>query len=114
MNIFFTKNELLNICKSKTFTELKEKQIIKLINDSINNPDNILRVREILYEINIKNIKMVMILRNILLYYLKSKKADEDKKFKLCKMFAEYDVEFKCHINRKYITNHCLCKLYIY
>jgi DNA polymerase III delta prime subunit len=90
MNIFFTKTELLNICKSKTFTELKEKQIIKLINDSINNPDNILKIRDILYEINIKNIKMIQILKNILSHFLKSK-IDEDKKIKLCKMFAKYD-----------------------
>lgn len=90
LNILFTKNELFQISKSKNFSELKEKQIIKLIKDSINNPDNILKIREVIYEINIKNIKFTEILKNILNYFLKSE-IDNEKKFKLCTIFAKYD-----------------------
>ena len=90
LNILFTKNELTLVSKSKTFNELKEKQIIKLIKDSVNNPDNILKIRDILYEINIKNIKMIQILRNILSYFL-NENLDYDKKIRLCQLFAKYD-----------------------
>jgi len=91
LNYLFTLCELSNVAVTKTFTDLKEKQIINLIKDSINNPDNIIKIRELLYEINIKNIKLDIILKNILYFLLKNKEIDNSKKYKFCELFAKYD-----------------------
>ena len=115
LNMLFTKKELLDICKSKTFKELKEKQIIKLINDSINNPDNILKIRDIIYEVNIKNIKFIELLKNILKNYLDSK-LDSDKKYKLCEMFAKYDqriqMSYKSQIHYEALFMDMMCLIH--
>lgn len=115
LNMLFTKKELLDICKSKTFNELKEKQIIKLINDSINNPDNILKIRDIIYEVNIKNIKFIELLKNILKNYLDSK-LDSEKKYKLCEMFAKYDqrnqMSYKSQIHYEALFMDMMCLIH--
>lgn len=91
LNYIFTLSELYNVSNNKTFSELKEKQIITLIKDSINNPDNMIKIRELIYEINIRNIKIDSILKNILHVFLKSKEINNDKKFKMCGLFSKYD-----------------------
>ena len=98
LNIFLTKNELSSIVKSKTFSEIKEKQLIKLIKDSINNPDNILKIRNIIYEINIKNIKLLGILKNILLHFL-NENIETNKKIMFCNIFSKYDI--RCQTSYK-------------
>ena len=57
LNLLFTKNELTLVSEPKTFNELKEKQIIKLIKDSVNNPDNILKILTYFMKLILKILK---------------------------------------------------------
>jgi hypothetical protein len=91
LNELLTLYELDNSPSYKTFNHNKQTQIISLIKDAINNPDNILKIRDILYIINIKNIKVNTILKNILRHFIDMKDFDFNKKKQLCEICALYD-----------------------
>jgi hypothetical protein len=103
LNNLFVIYEHSIVSSYKTFSDLKENQIIILIKDSINNPDNIIKIREIIYQINIKNIKIYSILRNILYHFLSNKEVTASKKNKICEIFAKYDnrsrISYKAQIH---------------
>lgn len=90
LNYILTNYELGLLTKTKSFSELKIKKIMGLIKESIKNPDNIIKIREEIYELNIKNLNFNDILKKILKLLLEDKNLSHDKKFKIIQLYSSY------------------------
>ena len=90
LNIILTDYELGLVNKLKPFLELKYNKIYYYIKDSLKNPENIIKIREEIYEINIKNYNVKTILKKLLKELLYDKAIDSNKKYEIIKAYSNY------------------------
>ncbi len=92
LNVILTEYELGLLNKSKSFIDLKFTKIYNLIKDSKKNPDNIIKIRDEIYEINIKNLDFQIILKRLLKELINDKNIPDDKKHEIINEFSTYSV----------------------
>jgi len=96
LNEIFLLLELNNSSTYKSTEYYSEKKILKHIKESIDKPDNILEIRNELYNLNIKNIKLLPIFKSILYKFLGSSDISDEKKYKMIDCFSKYNSREVC------------------
>lgn len=115
LNTILTEYELGLVNKSKSFIDLKYTKIFNLIKDSKKNPDNIIKIRDEIYEINIKNIDFQIILKRLLNELLNDKTLDKNKKFDVINEYSKYSSRLVNCYKEQIHYESLLCNLiYIY
>lgn len=92
LNVILTEYELGLLSKSKSFIDLKFTKIYNLIKDSNKNPDNIVKIRDEIYEINIKNIDFEIILKKLLKELLTNSTIPDNKKHEIVSEYSKYSI----------------------
>jgi len=92
LNIILTSYELGVLNKAKPFLELKFNKIFGLIKDSLKNPDNIIKIRDEIYEINIKNLDFNLIILKLLKELLSEKTLSDVKKYEIVSEYSKYSI----------------------
>ena len=115
LNIILTNYELGLLNKSKSFLDLKYKKIFDLIKDSINNPENIVKIRDEIYEINIKNINFSEILIKLFNELLKDKNIENKKKHDIINAYSKYSINIvNCYKEQIHYESLLSNIIYIY
>ena len=92
LNEILTNYELSLLSKSKAFIELKLNKIYSLIKDSIKNPENVCKIRDEIYEVNIKNLDFNIIIKKLLQLLLKDEELLHNKKHEIIEEYAKYSL----------------------
>jgi hypothetical protein len=115
LNIILTNYELGLLNKSKSFLDIKYKKIFDLIKDSINNPENIVKIRDEIYEINIKNINFSEILIKLFNELLKDKNIENKKKHDIINAYSKYSINIvNCYKEQIHYESLLSNIIYIY
>ena len=113
INIILTDYELGLVSRVKSLIELKYNKIYNYIKDSLKNPENIIKIREEIYDNNIKNNNFDIILKKILKKLLYEKTLTNDKKQEIIKEYSNYSERtIKCY--KKQIHYEALLSNIIY
>ena len=92
LNELLTNYELSLLSKSKYFIELKLNKIYSLIKDSLKNPENVCKIRDEIYDVNIKNLDFDIIIKKILNLLLKDKELLHNKKHEIIEEYGKYSL----------------------
>jgi hypothetical protein len=115
LNVLLTDYELGLLNKSKSFLDLKFTKIFNFIKDANKNPENIIKIRDEIYEINIKNIDFQIILKKILSELLSDKTIDNSKKQEIIYEYSKYSKRIVTCYKEQIHYESLICNLiYIY
>jgi len=113
LNKLLTMYELSLVSNTKPFLEIKLNRIYLLVKDSIKNIDNISKIRDEIYEINIKNLDFNIIIKKLLDILLKDKDLLHDKKHEIIRAYGDYSIRI-CNSYKKQIHYEALISKIIY
>lgn len=98
LNIILSEYELSLVSRIKPLIELKYNKIYNYILDSLKNPENIIKIREEIYDNNIKNNNFELILKKLLKNLLNEKTLSNEKKHEIIKEYSNLSKRtIKCY-----------------